>query len=198
MSHINLLTRNYSYSGIRAVITASQSGDINTYYVEGGGERYYVNSVGSTASAEMESASFQSFMSFTMSGFATYSVNLIPMEPEESVMIDTHVVALNQTGTKGYVARFFGGFRHSGSALSAIGGSIDSNVKTDFSTVAVSFTASGTQSVLMRLVGQTSETIDFDIHVAYTKGFHSLIAATSSGGTTPPKPIYPQPNNPTS
>lgn len=196
MSHINLLTRNYSYSGVRAVITASQSSDLNTYYVEGGGERYYVGSVGSTASAEMESASFQSFMSFTMSGFATFSVNLIPMATEETVMIDTHIVALNQTGSKGYVGRFFGGFRHSGSALSVIGGSIDSNVKTDFSTVAVSFTASGTQSVLMTLIGQTSETIDWDIHVSYAKGFHSLIAATSSAPQ--PRPIYPQPKNPSS
>ena len=195
MSHINLLTKNYPYDGVRAVITASQSGDLNTYYVQGGGQRYYVNEVGSTASPQMESATFESFMSFTMSGFATYSVNLIPMQAEETAMIDTHVVALNSTGSKGYVGRFFGGFRHSGSTLQVIGGSIDQNVKTDFTTVAISFTASGTQSVLMRLVGQTSETIDFDVHVSYKKGFHNLVS-TSGGGGIPP--IYPKPNNPTS
>ena len=189
---INLLTRNYPYNGVRAVINASQSGVAFTYFVEGGGERYYVNRISSTASV-MESASFQSFMSFTMSGFATYSVDLIPMESGETAMIDTHVVALNSSGSKGYVARFFGGFRHSGSQLAAIGGSIDSNVKTDFSTVVVSFTQSGTASVQMRLVGQTSETLDWDVHVAYTKGFHSI---GSSQSTTPP--IYPKPNNPTS
>lgn len=189
---INLLTRNYSYNGVRAVINASQSGVAYTYFCEGGGERYYVNRIASTISV-MESATFQSFMSFTMSGFATYSVDLIPMDSGESVMIDTHVVALNTTGSKGYVGRFFGGFKHSGSTLTVIGGSVDSNVKTDFSTVAVSFTQSGTQSVRMRLVGQTAETLDWDVHVSYTKGFHSISATQS---TIPP--IYPKPNNPTS
>jgi hypothetical protein len=189
---INLLTRNYPYNGVRAVINASQSNVEYTYFVEGGGQRYYVNRISSTNSV-MESASFQSFMSFTMSGFATYSVDLIPMETGESVMIDTHIVALNSSGSKGYVSRHFGGFRHSGSTLTAIGGSIDSNVKTDFSTVAVAFTQSGTQSVRMRLVGQTSETLDWDIHVAYTKGFHTI---SSTQSTIPP--IYPKPNNPTS
>jgi hypothetical protein len=189
---INLLTRNYPYNGVRAVINASQSSVEYTYFVEGSGQRYYVNRISSTSSV-MESASFQSFMSFTMSGFATYSVDLIPMEAGESVMIDTHIVALNSTGSKGYVSRHFGGFRHSGSTLTAIGGSIDSNVKTDFSTVAVTFTQSGTQSVRLRLVGQTSETLDWDIHVAYTKGFHSISASQSSI-----PPIYPKPNNPTS
>lgn len=189
---INLLTRNSPYSGVRAVINASQSGVAFTYFVEGSGERYYVNRISSTTSV-LESASFESFMSFTMSGFATYSVDLIPMQSGETAMVDTHVVALNTTGSKGFVGRFFGGFRHSGSQLAAIGGSIDGNVKTDFTTVAVSFTQSGTQSVQMRLVGQTSETLDWDIHVAYTKGFHTIGLSQSKI-----PPIYPKPNDPTS
>ena len=189
---VNLLTRNFSYNGVRAVINASQSGVPFTYFCEGSGQRYYVNQISSTTSV-IESATFESFLSFTMSGFATYSVDLIPMNTGETTMIDTHIAVLNTTGSKGYVARFFGGFRHSGSELKAIGGSMDSNVKTDFSTVAVSFTQSGTQSVQMRLVGETSETLDWDIHISYAKGFHSL--STTQSGTPP---IYPKPNNPTS
>lgn len=190
---INLITKNFPYNGVRAVITASQSGTPYTYFVEGSGQRYYVSPIGSTYS-QMESASFESFLSFTMSGFATYSVDLIPMQSGESVMIDTHVLAMNSSGSKAYTARVFGGFRHSGATLSAIGGSLDINTKSDFSTVAISFTNSATASVRMRIVGQTSENLDWDIHVSYTKGYHSISATASNAN----KPIYPKPNNPTS
>lgn len=194
MSHINLLTKNIPYSGVRAYIQASQSSDINTYYVEGSGQRFYVNELGSSASAAMESASFVSFMSFTMSGAVTYSVTLIPMSPEETVMINTKVVALNSTGTKGYIADLFGGFRHSGSTLTAIGGSLERTQRTDFTNVSASFTQSATASVNLILVGQTSEIIDWDVHIQYTKGYHTLTTGTSS----PTTPIYPKPDNPTS
>jgi hypothetical protein len=72
-----------------------------------------------------------------------------------------------------------------------IGGSIDYETKTDFTTVGVSFSAFGTQSVRMVLTGQTSEVIDWDIYVNYTKGYHTL--TTGGGGGGVPSPWYPVP-----
>lgn len=184
---VNLIVRNYPFQGVRSYITASQSGVQNVYYVEGGGNRYYYNAIGSTASPQMESATFESFISVTMSGAATYSISLVPMQPEETLIIDTQVIAINSSGSKAYVSQTFGGFRHTGSALTVIGGSFDQTVKSDFSTVAVSFTNSATASVNVILKGQTSETLDWDLHIHYKKGFHQLTAA----GTNPIKPIYP-------
>jgi hypothetical protein len=88
----------------------------------------------------------------------------------------------------------FGGFRHTGTALSIIGGTIDYETKTDFtSAVGVSFSASGTQSVRMVLTGQTSEVIDWDIYVNYTKGYHTLTTGGGGGGGggTPWYPVPP-------
>ena len=50
--------------------------------------------------------------------------------------------AINSSGSKGYLSKVFGGFRHTGSALTIIGSSIDYQTKTDFtSAVGVSFSA---------------------------------------------------------
>jgi len=167
--------------------TGSQSGTQYTYYSEGGGNRFYVNRISSTASSEMESATFQSFLSFTMSGNLTYSFDLIPMDTGESAVINTIVYAQNSSGTKGFTQKAFGAWRHSGSTLACVGGSMDLTNKTDFTTVAVSWTASATQSIKMTVVGQTSETIDWDVHINYTKGYHDILTGT----TNPQKPIYP-------
>ncbi len=187
----NLLTRNNQYSGVRLVIQGSQSSDTHYYYTEAAGDRYYFNQISSTASADMEAATFRSFLSFTMSNFQTFTFSLIPMNTGESVMIETRVVGVNSSGSKAYMMRSFGGFRHSGSTLQAVGGSLQYDTKTDFTSASASFTASGTQSIILRVSGQTSETIDWDIHINYTKGFHSLSYAGSTG-SQPSKPIYPK------
>jgi hypothetical protein len=100
--------------------------------------------------------------------------------------------AVNASASKGYLSKVFGGFRHTGTALSIIGGTIDYETKTDFtSAVGVSFSAKGTQSVRMVLTGQTSEVIDWDIYVNYTKGYHTL--TTGGGGGGGGTPWYPVP-----
>jgi hypothetical protein len=106
-----------------------------------------------------------------------------------SVMIETRAVAVNQDASKGYMMKSFGGFVNNGTTLDSIGTGIQYDTVTDFTTVAATFTQSGTQSVCLCLTGQTSQVLDWDIHVNYTKGFHSLSAAP---GPTPPKPIYPE------
>lgn len=187
----NLLTRNNQYSGVRLVIQGQQSNNVHYYYTEATGDRYYFNQVSSTASADMESATFRSFLSFTMSNFQTFTFSLIPMESGESVMIETKVVGINSSGSKAYMMQSFGGFRHNGSTLQAVGGSLIYDTRTDFTSASASFTASATASIILRVSGQTSETIDWDVHINYTKGFHSLSYAGSTA-TPPSKPIYPK------
>jgi hypothetical protein len=77
--------------------------------------------------------------------------------------------------------------------LSIVGGSIDYQTKTDFtSALGVSFSASGTQSVKMVLTGQSAETVDWDIYVNYTKGYHSLVTGGGGGGGDPWYPVPPE------
>lgn len=187
----NLLTRNNQYSGVRLVIQGQQANDLHYYYTEARGDRYYFNQVSSTASADMESATFNSFLSFTMSNFQTFTFSLIPMEAGESCMIQTQVVGINKSGSKAYMMNSFGGFRHSGSALQAVGGSLIYDTRSDFTSASASFTASATASIVLRVSGQVSEQIDWDIHISYTKGFHSLTYAGTTG-SNPSKPIYPK------
>jgi len=187
----NLLIKNNTYDGVRAVITASQSGVQNFYYTEARGDRYYYSVTGSTASPVLETVNFNSYLSFTMSGAVTYELQMIPMAKGDTCFLNMSCSAVNASGSKGYLSKVFGGFRHTGSALSVVGGSIDYETKTDFTTVGVSFSAFGTQSVRMVLTGQTSEVIDWDVYVNYTKGYHTLV--TGGGGTSVPDPWYPQP-----
>lgn len=189
MSTKKLLVKNIPFDRVRAVITASQSSLPFTYYSEGEGNRFYVNAITSTASPVMEAATFNSFLSFTMSGFATFSFDLIPMSTGNSAIIETTIYAQNSNASKGFLQTSFGAFRHSGSALTAVGGSVINTIRTDFTTVAASWTASGTQSVRLTCVGQTSETLDWDIHISYRKQFHSILIGTQS--IPPLRPIYP-------
>jgi hypothetical protein len=192
MAKKNLLTRNNRYDKVRLVIVGSQSGVENYYYTEANGDRYYFNQLSSTASADMEAATFNSFLSFTMSGATQYTFNLVPMLPGETVMIETKAVGINQNGSKAYMMSSFGGFRQWGLTLSVVGSTINYTTKTDFGPAGVSFSAAGTQSVRMNVFGQTAETIDWNIHIRYTKGFHSLSYAGATS-TPPLKPIYPEP-----
>lgn len=185
----NLLIKNNTYEGVRAVIVASQSGVQNYYYTEARGDRYYYSITGSTQSPVLETVNFNAYLSFTMSNAVTYELQMIPMAKGDTCFLNMSCSAVNASGSKGYLSRVFGGFRHTGSALSMIGGSIDYQTKTDFTTVGVSFSASGTQSVRMVLTGQTSEIVDWDIYVSYTKGYHTLV--TGGGGGL--DPWYPMP-----
>jgi hypothetical protein len=191
MANKNLLIKNNIYNGVRAVIVASQSGVQNYYYTEARGDRYYYSVTGSTQSPTLETVNFNAYLSFTMSNAVTYELQMIPMSKGDTCFLNMSCTAINASGSKGYLSKVFGGFRHTGSALSIIGGSIDYETKTDFTTVGVSFSAFGTQSVRMVLTGQTSEVIDWDIYVNYTKGYHTL--TTGGGGGGVPSPWYPVP-----
>jgi hypothetical protein len=193
MSIKNLLIKNNTYDGVRAVISASQSGVQNFYYTEARGDRYYYSITGSTASPTLETVTFNAYLSFTMSGAVTYALQLIPMSTGDTCFLEMSCSAVNASGSKGYLSKVFGGFRHTGTALSIIGSSIDYQTKTDFtSALGVSFSASGTQSVRMVLTGQTSEVVDWDIYVNYTKGYHTLTTGGGGGGGGA-DPWYPQP-----
>jgi hypothetical protein len=195
MSTKKLLVKNVPFDGVRAVISASQSSVLSTYYSEGSGQRYYVNALTSTASSTMESATFDSYLSFTMSDSTTHTYDLIPMLAGNSVIIDSFIYAQNLSGSKGFVESSFGAFRHTGSVLTAVGSGIQNTKTTDFPTGHISATwlTNGTQSVYLNIQNITGEVIDVDVYISYRKGFHSI-----STGSTASKPIYPQPNNPTS
>lgn len=183
----NLLIRNNSYEEVRLTIFGNEDGTSTQYYTEANGNRYYYTVIGGTASPAMQSATFESFLSFTMSGTASYQYSLIPMLPEETVMIETRVVGLNLDGSKGYIMSSFGGYKHDGTDLSIIGPSITYDTKSDFTSASASFTQSGTSSICFCFSGELNETIDWDVHIKYTKGFHTL---TTGAPPTPP-PIYP-------
>lgn len=182
--------KNKLYDSTRLTIVGSQSGTQNLYYSEANGDRFYYTFVGATAAPDMQAASFNSFLSFTMSNAATYTFDLVPMQVGETVMIDTHIMGLNGPSLKGYVGRVFGGFKHSGSTLTMIGSSLDYNTKTDFvATCKAEFYVNGTQSVSLRVVGQAGEFIDWDVFISYSKSFHSI--SLGPGGDPSSKPIYP-------
>jgi hypothetical protein len=105
-------------------------------------------------------------------------------------MFNTEVSALNIDASKGYLLDTFGGFRHNGTSISAIG-SMTYDEKTDFSTLSARFFIIGTQSIGIRCVGQTSQVIDWNIHIQYKKGFHTVIFGP--GGGQAQRPIYPPP-----
>lgn len=187
MASKNLIIKQKPFSQVRSLVGVSQSSVQNIYYVEGSGNRYYVNQVTATATPVLEAATFQSFISFTMSGFATYSMTLVPMAFGESAFIDMHIYCQNSNATKGYAERIMTAYRHSGSSLSRIG-AIQSTKVSDFTTVSITFSTTATQSINLIAVGQTGETLDFDVYIDYRKGFHSVLALSTPQTTTP---IYP-------
>lgn len=187
-----LLIKNNKYDGVRAVIQASQSSIYNYYYTEAQGDRYYFTITGSTASKSMESASFESYLAFTMSGATTYDFTLIPMSPGETCFIETKASCANSSSSKGYIVDTFGGFRHTGSTLPIIGSTINYTTKTDFTTVGITFSASGTQSINMKVTGQTSEVLDWDVYIKYTKMFHTLTSTPGGGGGGVIYPVPPE------
>jgi hypothetical protein len=189
MATKNTLFRYKPYDGIRLTYTTFISGDENTYYAEASGNRYYYSILGGSAS-DMEAATFNSFISVTMSDYKVYTFDAIPMLPGESVFIESTALAMNSNGTKAFLSKTWGGFRHSGSLLQEIGGtgSFSYDVQKDFTGCDFEWFPTGTQSISFNVVGQAGENLDWDIHIKYTKGFHS-ISSPGSGGT---KPIYPQ------
>lgn len=197
MATKNLLVKNIPFDRVRAVISASQSLTPYTYYSEGRGDRFYVNAVSSTASPVMESATFESYLSFTMSHNQTFTFDLVPMDTGNSTVINTIIYAQNLAASKGYVQKSFGAWKHSGSTLTHIGAGMENIKESDFPTgqVQANWSAAGTQSIRLTTINTTTEILDFDVYINYKKGFHSIVAGTSSN---PQKPIYPEPNNPTS
>ena len=90
----NLLIKNNIYDGVRAVIQASQSGVDTYYYTEARGDRYYYSITGSTQSPRLETVTFDAYLSFTMSGAATYTLDIIPMSTGETCLLLCQVLLL--------------------------------------------------------------------------------------------------------
>jgi hypothetical protein len=191
MANQLLLFKNIPYNKTRMTIAATQSGVVNYYYTEAAGSRYYYTFIGATAAPDLQAASYDGFISFTMSGAATHEFDISPLNEGETVMINTEVTALNIDASKGYLMDSFGGYRHNGTSISMIGSTITYDEKTDFSTVSARFFIIGSQSIGVRCVGQTSQVLDWNIHIQYKKGFHSVIFGP--GGDPSQKPIYPAP-----
>lgn len=191
---MSVLFRNKPFGGVRLSYQTTILGNDVTYFSEGVGNRYYYTLIGSTNSTpQMESSSFQSFLSFTMSNYNVRDFTVIPMLPGEIVFIESTATAVNSDGSKAFLSRCWGGWRHSGTDLKIIGGtsSFTYSVATDFSGVAFDIFNSGTQSITFQFVGQTGETLDWDVYINYTKSFRSL----SNPTVNPPKPIYPKPQD---
>jgi len=189
MAQKKLISKVNPFSGVRAVITGTSSGQSQIWYSEGRGDRFYVNQISSTASPVMESATFISYLSFTMSGATSQKFDIIPMTTGESAFIETVLYGQNSGATAGYCERFFGAFRHSGSALTMVGGTMSTTKISDFTTVGANWSATGTQSVSITIVGQAGQVIDFDLNIRYTKGTHQILTGGGGGGSI--SPIYP-------
>lgn len=189
MAQKKLISKVNSFSGVRAVISGSSSvasiGE-QTWYSEGRGDRFYVNEISSTASAVMESATFVSYLSFTMSGASQQKFDIIPMSAGESCFTETVVYGQNLSAGLGYCERFFAAWRHSGSSLSLVGGTVSSTKLTDFTGVNTQWGTTATQSISLTFFGQSGQTIDFDVYIRYTKGAHAIAT-----GSTTITPIYP-------
>lgn len=187
-----LISKNVPYQGVRAVIVGSQSTNQFTWYSEGRGDRFYVNEITGTATPVLEAASFQSYLSFTSSGTQSFQFNIIPLGKGENCVVETTIYAQNYSAQKGYIEKVVGAWRHTGTSINLVGGTLSRTRFTDFTTVDTTWGAVGTQSVRITCLGQTSELIDWDIYINYTKGTH-LIATQSgaTGSTTPGTPLYP-------
>ena len=107
------------------------------------------------------------------------------MSDGNSVMIETKVVGVNGDNTSYYMMSSFGGFVNDGTNLTEVG--MNYTTLGNFTTGSASFTQSGTQSVQLCISGETGEDIDWDIHIKYTKGFHTV----SSGAPASPPVLYP-------
>lgn len=182
------------YDGIRLTYKTFISGDEAYFYSEGSGNRYYFNVFGSTASESMESSTFNSFLSFTTSNYVVREFESIPMEPGDTVFIETKATAVNSNTSKAFLCKTFGGYKHNGSSIMEIGGtgSFEYTIHSDFTSVDFSFFPIGTQSIYFQCVGETSQNLDWDIYINYTKSFHTL----TSPNPGKPKPIYPISDNP--
>lgn len=190
---INALFKDIKFDKVRFSYqrTSFPSGTVvDTNYAEGSGSRYYYNLLGSTAS-DMEAATFQSFISVTMSGAAAHFIDLVPLEVGELVYLDTKITAVNDSVTKGLIAYTDAAYINTGSLIKPIGGtpSISYGIKKDFMTASVAFIENGTQSVALFIGGEAGENLDWNIFVSYRKSFHSISNPTQS---PPLKPIYPK------
>ena len=181
----SVIIKNKEYDGTRLTIVGSHSSNQYLHYSEAVGQRYFVNEITATQSS-MESVTFQAFLSFTSSNTTAWQFDLIPMYSGETVILETKVLGLKSDGSKGFLMNSFGGYRHSGSALTKIGGGITYDYKTDFTGATAYFTASATASISLIIQGTSGENIDFDVHINYTKGFHTLIAGGGGGVWFPP------------
>jgi hypothetical protein len=189
----NILFKNKEYDGVRFTYTrlAFPSGTVvDTTYAEGSGNRYYYSILSGTASPDMEAATFESFISFTMSGAVTHFVDLVPMEPGESVYFDITATATNTGVTGGFFANPRAGYIHTGSEIKPIGGTagITYDIRTDFPTMGIGFIINATASIALGVTCITGQTLDWDIFINYKKGYRAIVTPP---GPTPPRPIYP-------
>lgn len=184
------IVKSKEYDGVRLTIVGSQSSNQYYNYSDSSGIRYYVNSIGSTSSSDLESVTFNTYVSFTSSGSGSYDFDLVPMSKGETVILDMNIGAINSTGSKGYYSNLKGSYRHSGTQLSLIGSTTSSTTMSDFSTVSSQLGTYGTSSVKLTLYGQTSEVIDWNLNIKYIKSYHTL---TFIPGSTNSNIWYPGP-----
>jgi hypothetical protein len=189
---MSILIKNNEYDKVRLRISGLENGESKLYFTEATGNRYFFKLLDNPVPS-MESATFNSFLTFTQSGTQSHTYTLIPLLPAETVMVETKVVGVNETGSKGYMMKSFGGFKHNGSTISFVGPSIDYQVKSDFTSASASFIISGTTSICLCVDGEAGELIDWDIHINYTKGFHAISGDPGDVcNTFECKPIFPK------
>ena len=197
MATQSVMIRNKEYDGTRLTLIGVESGVNHIFYSEASGTRYFINEIGNPT-ASMDSVTFKAHLTFTSSGTQSWNFNLVPMNTGETIIINTKVSALNHDGTKAYIMSAFGGYKHSGGTLSVVGSGFWYTSMNDFTGASASFTSSATASIRLITSGAVNQVIDWDIHIDYTKGYHSLsnISFASPGGGVPidRHPWYPPPS----
>lgn len=190
MANINsLIIKNKLYDNTRLTIVGSQSGNSYIHYSEANGTRFYVNQLTATGPAPLETITFNAYLSFTSSGTQSWNFKLIPVNVGNTVIMQTKILGMKSDGTKAFLMNSFGGWKHSGSTLTTIGGPLTYDYKTDFTGATAYFTASATASIDMIIKGSSGDIIDWDVYIDYTVGYHSLTAITPL--VNQPAPWYP-------
>jgi hypothetical protein len=192
MANQNILFRSRPFSGVRLSynrVSFPTGTPVDTNFAEGNGQRYYYSLINGTFSNSMESATFESFVGLTMSGAQSHFFELLPLLPGELAHIETTITAVNASVSKGFIANTQAAYINTGSVIKPIGGtpSVKYDIKSDFTNVNVAFVENGTQSMMLYLIGQGGENLDWSIFIKYKKAFHSI----SNPSLDPLKPIYP-------
>jgi hypothetical protein len=184
----DLLLRNIGFDGTRTLITASFSGGPEIVWTEGAGRRFYVDKIGSTFSNLIDAVEYNTYLTFSTYNTTLKEFFITQLNFGETLYIQLTVMSLRDDGSAGYGTRWRAFFRRGASgAAVAIGAPYDDE-RHDGGMNCTVTARTQTDGVWIQFLGVNNYTIDWNVHITYYKGYHTL--------TNPawiPSPIDPRP-----